>query len=258
MACYDSYRDQLACLYNGHAVWMPDPAKQYDRVRVGDVGFMDRGYFVRMFNSLSSVDDPIQVFGVPEGFISLNMGPFQNIRTQNFSNGEYCSNTVTALDQYDDNARRAAYVVKCYPAQSYSDTMGDISGPEEVEGTNTSFRCNRRSKGAFLSLPFNGRSEDAIRTKAFETYIRRHCDSWLTFALVNNFDVRLEDIILVTGCDLTSSWAMAAFTNPLDLEISLHVRPSNAGSATFVWSRTNQRHNNEPNQVPRAASVFLM
>jgi len=91
--------------------------------------------------------------------------------------------------------------------------------------------------------------EDAIRTKAFETYIRKHCDSWLEFAWANEIDVRLEDIIFVTGCDLTASWAMAAFVNPLDPEISLHVRAIEAESARFWWTVTNQPHHNEPNQV---------
>ena len=123
--------------------------------------------------------------------------------------------------------------------------MNDLSGPEEA-----SFRCKRIEKGgAFLSLPFSGVSKDAIRTKAFETYIRKHCDSWLEFAILNNLDVRLEDIILVTGCDLIASWAMAVYTNPLDPDITLRVQRSEAGSALFQWSKTRQPHHNEPNQV---------
>ena len=95
---------------------------------------------------------------------------------------------------------------------------------------------------------------DAIRTKAFETYIRRNCDSWLEFASINDLDVRLEDIIFVTGCDLTSSWAMATFVNSLNPEMTLHVRTSQAGSATFQWNATNQPHHNEPDQVRQSLS----
>ena len=134
--------------------------------------------------------------------------------------------------------------------------MVNFSGPDE--GAGASFKCKGRNKGgAFLSLPFNCHREDAIRTKAFETYIRKHCDSWLEFAVINNLDVRLEDIILVTGRDLTSSWAMATFINPLHPEIKLNVQPSEAGSARFHWSVTNQPHNNEPNQVRQTSLCFL-
>ena len=127
----------------------------------------------------------------------------------------------------------------------------DLSGPDEA--ASASFRCRRNKSGAFLSLPFNANSVDAIRTKAFETYIRKHCDSWLDFAVINDLDVRMEEIILVTGCDLTSSWAMAAFVNPSNLEISLGMRASEAGIASFQWSVTNQPHHNEPNQVRRTS-----
>ncbi|KAH9074322.1 hypothetical protein EDB83DRAFT_2219069 [Lactarius deliciosus] len=221
MTSYDTYRDQLANLYHGHALWVPDPARLYDRVQVGDVGYVKQGQFLRMFNALLPADDNAQVYGIPEGYVPLNMGPFNNIRALNLSHGDYCSNTVTM----DRGAASA------------------------------SFRC-RGNKGAFLSLPFNVDSVDAIRTKTFETYIHKHCDSWLEFAIINNLDVRLEDIIFVTGCDLTSSWAMAAFVNSWDPEIKLSVA-SQAGSAGFQWNLTNQPHNNESTQVRRTCLRFL-
>ncbi|KAH9008538.1 hypothetical protein EDB83DRAFT_2235362 [Lactarius deliciosus] len=226
MACYDTYRDQLASLYYGHALWVPDPSELYDRVRVGDVGYVKQGHFNRMFNALLPAKDDVQEYGVPEGFVPLNMGPFKNIRKLNLFQGDYCSNTVTV--NHGDRHQAAA-----------------------------SFRCSRSNKGAFLSLPLNGVREDAIRIKAFESYIRKHCDSWLEFASANKLDVRLEDIIFVTGCDLTASWAMAAFVNSLDLEVSLNVRVSKVGSARFRWAPTNQPHHNEPNQVRQSSLYFL-
>ncbi|KAH9003548.1 hypothetical protein EDB86DRAFT_2799022 [Lactarius hatsudake] len=231
MTYYDTYRDQLASLYHGHALWMPDPAGLYDRVQVGDVGYVKQGQFLRMFNALLPADDNAQVYGVPGGYVPLNMGPFNNIRALNLSHGDYCSNTVTV----DRGGRHRA------------------AGPGEA--TSASFRC-RGNNGAFLSLPFNVDSVNAIRTKTFETYIRKHCDSWLEFAIINNLDVRLEDIIFVTGCDLTSSWAMAAFVNSWDPEIKLGVA-SQAGSAGFQWNLTNQPHNNESTQVRWTCLRFL-
>ena len=166
------------------------------------------------------------------------MGPFQSIRTLTLNEGDDCSSTVTA--DHDDGSQ-AAYVTSYYPARPYYHAMVNFSGPDE--GAGASFKCKGRNKGAFLSLPFNCHREDAIRTKAFETYVRKHCDSWLEFAAINDLDARLEDIILVTGRDLTSSWAMATFINPLHPEIKLNVQPSEAGSASFRRSVTNQPHN---------------
>ncbi|KAI9432860.1 hypothetical protein H4582DRAFT_1820585 [Lactarius indigo] len=220
MTYYDTYRDQLASLYHGHALWVPDPARLYDHVQVGDVGYVKQGHFLRMFNALLSADDSAQVHGVPEGYVPLNMGPFNNIRTLNLSHGDYCSNTVI------------------------------------VDPASASFRC-RGKKGAFLSLPFNADSVDSIRTKTFETYIHKHCYSWLEFAGINELEVRLEDIIFVTGCDLTSSWAMAAFVNSWDPEIKLSVQTSQTGSAGFQWNLINQPHNNESTQVRQTCLRFL-
>ncbi|KAH9171310.1 hypothetical protein EDB89DRAFT_1118021 [Lactarius sanguifluus] len=232
MAYYETYRDQLASLYHGHALWAPDPAGLYDHVRPGDVGYVMQGHFNRMFNALLPANDPTQVYGVPEGFVPLNMGPFNNISTLNLNHGDYCSPTVTV--EHEDRHQAA-----------HSD-----------ESASASFRC-RRNKGAFLSLPFNADSVDAIRTKIFGRYIRKHCDSWLEFATINGLGVRLEDIVLVTGCDLTSSWAMAVFVNSWD-PIRLSVQASQAGSARFQWDVTNQPHNNEPNQnVVKSHCVFI-
>ena len=68
---YDTYRDQLASLDLGHALWDPDPAGLYDKVRVGDVGFMRKGRFLCMFNVFLPGDHSTQVYGVPEGFVPL-------------------------------------------------------------------------------------------------------------------------------------------------------------------------------------------
>ena len=123
--------------------------------------------------------------------------------------------------------------------------------PSSPDGVlNATFRCRGR-KGAILSLPFNGHRMDAIRTELFETYMIKHCASWVELAIMGVFDVKLEDIIFVTGCDLTSSWAMAVFMYPRDAEMSLSVQPVGYASARFQWAALNwsQPHNSESTQV---------
>jgi hypothetical protein len=91
-----------------------------------------------------------------------------------------------------------------------------------------------------LSLPHGGRREDVIRTKAFKDYIRDHVDSWFTWAQDNELDVEhMEDLILVTGCTLVTSWAAAAFddyTTPVGgTTISLDAQKFDRGGAQFLW-----------------------
>jgi hypothetical protein len=112
--------------------------------------------------------------------------------------------------------------------------------------------CKCKGLGALLSLPNGGCSKDVIRTKAFEDYIRDHVASWFTWAQNNKLGVgKLEDLILVSGCTLVTSWAAATFvddTSSLDAKISLASQPLDKGGASFVWSNKQGSvmfHNNQ-------------
>jgi hypothetical protein len=72
----------------------------------------------------------------------------------------------------------------------------------------------------------------------FEDYIEDYVDSWFTWAQKNRLGVeRVEDLILVSGCTLVTSWAAAAFVDDtMDAEIALAGRTLNNGGASFVWS----------------------
>jgi hypothetical protein len=247
LAHYDVYREQLESLNHGYALWQPAPAGLYNRFRIGDVGFILHGHFTRFFNAILPSTDPAQGYELPCDFEPLNMGHFGNIRTLTLPSGDYCSPTVTKTIDSIGEQIQAAYVTIAEFTWILVLIAITPSSPDEVP--NASFRC-RKGKGAFLSLPFNVHREDAIRIKLFETYMTKHCDSWLELAIIGGFDVKLEDIIFVTGCDLTSSWAMATFMYPpWDAEMSLCVQPIGSASARFQWVAPSQPHNNEPTQV---------
>ena len=103
------------------------------------------------------------------------------------------------------------------------------------------YRCQGR--GALLSLPNGGHREDVVRTKAFEHYIRDHVDGWFNWAQNKKLAVeRMEDLILVTGCTLVTSWAAAAFIDhAFDAEISLASRTLSNVEANFVWGNVRGR-----------------
>jgi hypothetical protein len=97
-----------------------------------------------------------------------------------------------------------------------------------------------------LSLPHGGLRTDVIRTKVFEEYVRDNADSWYTWAQNHKLGVeRMEDLILVTGCTLVTSWAAAVFDNHTTPEdatsISLHAQKFESGGAEFFWRN---RHGN--------------
>jgi hypothetical protein len=110
-AHYDTYREQLATLYHGYALWEPGPGNLYDQVRVGDVGFVLHGHFIRFFNALLPADHPNQGYELPANFVPLSMGPFPNIRELHLPLGDYCSNTVTASRDAIGAQIQALYVI---------------------------------------------------------------------------------------------------------------------------------------------------
>jgi hypothetical protein len=100
-----------------------------------------------------------------------------------------------------------------------------VDEPSSFSIPGTAYSCKRRL-GALLTLPHHGIRKDVIRTKVFEDYIRDHVDSWFTFAQRKRLDVeRMEDLILVTGCTLVTSWGTAAFIDSTqDAEVLLRFR----------------------------------
>jgi hypothetical protein len=101
---YDTYREQLASLFYGHALWVPDPAPLYQQVSIGDVGYVSEGYFVRMFNVILEWNDPLNRTSLelgPEPYPPLEMGSFVNIRRSGFSKGPYYSRAVSSSELPD-------------------------------------------------------------------------------------------------------------------------------------------------------------
>lgn len=90
-------------------------------------------------------------------------------------------------------------------------------------------------QGALLMLPHDGLHEDVIRTRVFEDYIRDHVDSWFSFARRCGLVERMEDLILVTGRTLVTSWAAATF---LDKHASAELKSQalRGGGARFDWN----------------------
>ena len=71
----------------------------------------------------------------------------------------------------------------------------------------------------------------------FEDYIRDHVDRWFNWAQLRGLRVeRMEDLILVSGCTMVTSWAAAvSLDNHFEAKISLVSRTLSNVGARFVW-----------------------
>jgi len=129
------------------------------------------------------------------------------------------------------------------------------------------YECQAQSHGALLSLPHGAHSEDVIRTKVFEDYIRDNVSNWFRWSRGQGSPVeRMEDLILVTGCTLATSWAAAVFNvsqtsadaNPTT--ISLDIKKFHRGDAQFVWCNDRGNvdyHNSHFDPVRSPGYIFL-
>ena len=83
---------------NGLALWNPNPLKEiYDKVSIGDVGYLHEGSFIRMFNvMLPWSHDSNRTLGEPEPYQSLDCGRFANTFKRQFDGAEHRSRYVLA------------------------------------------------------------------------------------------------------------------------------------------------------------------
>jgi hypothetical protein len=201
MAHYNIFRDQLAINWYayGHALWEPGPGELYTAVTVGDVGFIREGKFHRLFNALLPPDHPSQRLGVPEYHEPLTPNVTNHIDRGVLHPTNFCSTAVT-------------------------DTM--------APGGDVSLLCQGR-RGAVLSLPVDARREDTISKGDFGRWMIKHIDNWFNFTKRLGLGIhRMEDIVLVTGCDRAKSSTNVVFENQVDSPVSFGVQ---VAGDTITW-----------------------
>ncbi|KAI0000105.1 hypothetical protein BJV74DRAFT_821577 [Russula compacta] len=208
---FNVYREQLTSLYHGLPLWESKPIKSlYDKVSIGDVGYVLEGFFYRIFNVTLPWDHPSNKKFTLEPYEPLKSDEFANVRDSTLARGDHTSRSVSG--------------------EKVDDTPDDATG--------VTYKC--RGQGAVLSLPHEGDHKDVIRTKVFEDYIRDNVLKWFSWTEKNKLGVeRMEDLILVSGCTLVTSWAAAVFVDhSVGAEISLATKPIQGGRESFDWSNS--------------------
>ena len=85
--------------------------------------------------------------------------------------------------------------------------------------------------------------------------------SWFKWAQENKLGVeRMEELILVSGCTLVTSWAAAVFMDDnMEAEITLESLPLSSGGAVFVWSDVQgpEYHNSDFDSVRFSHNIYL-
>jgi len=99
---FDIFREQLAIKFPafGHALWDPSPPEPNRPVKVGDVGFIRKGTFHRLFNVLHPKAEQSES-NVPTDHKQLVPGSSNHITQDTLSCGNYSSVGVGVQNKLD-------------------------------------------------------------------------------------------------------------------------------------------------------------
>ena len=100
---YVIHQEQLSSQYHGLALWDPKPVKNHlhkqpGHVSIGDVGYLDNGAFMRMFNVTLPWDDPSNN-GKAEEYERIEPRYFEDVSEREIHEGEYYTH-VSKVDNF--------------------------------------------------------------------------------------------------------------------------------------------------------------
>ncbi|KZT65354.1 hypothetical protein DAEQUDRAFT_530732 [Daedalea quercina L-15889] len=212
---WDTYAEQLMDQGHGYPLWDPEPTGNGE-VEIGDVGFIRRGRFHRLFSARYTADHPLnETWGVPDDFVPLHI-----------ANG-FIVEKQSAIAS--DSLHSGSFHKLAVGGEVHAGSATDIS---------LLYQCVD-DKGAVLVLPTkHANSQELLETGGVYKYIQRNHTSWYHFATEKaDILVKKEDIIFVTGWTKTSRWAVGAFASGgKAVELSLTVGYEAHAHATFNLS----------------------
>lgn len=89
------HEDLLTPLGYGYPLLHPEANPKTGEIRIGDVGFLKDGYFILLFNCLSSKDDPVNKGRrIPEEFIPFIVNADDIEELPNYVPTQLCSETM--------------------------------------------------------------------------------------------------------------------------------------------------------------------
>ena len=194
-------------------LWVPEPGLSLPLdyrlrgVSIGDVGLITPdGAFDYLFNICCPSTNPVNHNGVPEDF--------EPIRDWNYSADV---NEVEFL--YPPGGHVASSLIErsgfVYLARNHSlfDKSKSTRHPSIDPRREFVFHC-RSSEGAVLTMPDGASRQDLRNLSSFQEYASRNADNWYKYANgIRGRQARNGSIYLITGCDKSESWGVAAFTN---------------------------------------------
>ncbi|KAJ3554389.1 hypothetical protein NM688_g3138 [Phlebia brevispora] len=186
------YAKQLSSYSYGYPLWFPDAISTAGEPQLGDVGYINNGRFLRLFNITVGPGHPWnRRYGVPHNFTPLCLPE------------EY---TLDEPRYLTPNLFQSRSVKTTRTAAQLA-----IEGPAYAQlGLSFQFEC-ANNHGAFLALHRTAGRKSILNTSTLEAYISRKHRTWHDFTTDRGLKCQPSDVICLSGWVKTSEWTVAAF-----------------------------------------------
>ena len=211
---------------NGFASYYPRP------VDIAEVGYVDGGFWIPLFNASKKPGDESNKLGVPNGYRPLDVG---ELVTATIPGGSpITSERGTSLRFGGSSAAAMCVLFSVVTLIATCIFIQEFSAVMSADGQYTF--TSSKQEGAILVPGDTIDTADAIERSRYIRYIRENSASWLEFANERHHrNIRLSDLVLVTGWHKTASWGCAAFSLELSRKTNLTFN-FGAGTQGGKWS----------------------
>ncbi|KAH9932551.1 uncharacterized protein B0H18DRAFT_871263 [Fomitopsis serialis] len=212
-----TYARELVGMGYGFPLWDPEP-ERHGEVLIGDVGFLVKGRFHRLFNPTLPAEHVVnQVWGVPDVFEELKIpANLYSYKAAAISADTVCSRSFVKLD------------------------INATVNAKSMANLGLHFRCTD-NQGAVLVLPTKtAAGVQLLPNSLVPKFIGRNHAYWYEFATEKaQLDLKQQDIILVSGWVKTARWAVAAFVDGgREVEVSFRAGQATLADASFSLTAT--------------------
>ena len=231
----------------------PAPIHSFNRIKLGDVGYVRRGCFHLLFSAGCPLGERQLGIDVPSTFKPLNVGP--TVYRQPRLPGHLSTSTVRETGVGPEASVSPVPYVRSITSTSFGTSYARSRMLEP--GLSISFELTEK-QGAALVTKYRTYREDVELESAFKAYTKRHYDSWVAFARDTGHGDDIRPVI-VTGVDMTRDFAMMAYANSgvslaSEFTTSVPMVASASVSAWGTWRTEGLVHTNRGPQLCRPPS----
>ncbi|KAM5537809.1 hypothetical protein V8D89_008577 [Ganoderma adspersum] len=195
-APHNVYAKHLFASRHGYPLWHPEiEGTRGLEIKIGDVGFLQEGEFIRIFNATLGADHEDHIkFGVPSGHKPFDVKTVPDRRSRAAVNLHVCSRSVSCSG---------------LPVAGES-VAAEIGIPA---GTVAKFRCSNE-QGAFVFTNAPAKSTQILASRTLARFIRENVDRWHQHA-EKQLDLQIdpEQILFVSGVTKAADWGLGAFVS---------------------------------------------